>query len=109
MQTPSTWPPSAAKACTACITGLKQFPQFNASLDKSGESLVIKRYYNIGVAVDTPGGLVVPVVREADRKGVFDLAHELADLSKVARDGKLKPADLQGGSFSISSRRCMIP
>ncbi len=87
----------------ACVTALRQFPQFNASLDKSGESLVIKKYYHIGVAVDTPGGLVVPVVRDADRKGVFDLAHELADISKLARDGKLKPGDLQGGTFSISS------
>jgi pyruvate dehydrogenase E2 component (dihydrolipoamide acetyltransferase) len=87
----------------ACVTALKQFPQFNSSLDKSGENLIIKQYYHIGVAVDTPGGLVVPVVREADRKGVFDLARELAEISKVARDGKLKPADLQGGTFSISS------
>jgi pyruvate dehydrogenase E2 component (dihydrolipoamide acetyltransferase) len=87
----------------ACVTALRQFPQFNASLDKSGESLVIKKYYHIGVAVDTPGGLVVPVVRDADRKGIFDLAHELADISKLARDGKLKPGDLQGGTFSISS------
>jgi pyruvate dehydrogenase E2 component (dihydrolipoamide acetyltransferase) len=85
------------------VTGLKQFPQFNSSLDKTGESMVVKKYYNIGVAVDTPGGLVVPVVKEADRKGVFDVAHELADISKAARDGKLKPADMQGGTFSISS------
>ena len=87
----------------ACVTALKAFPQFNASLDKSGENIIIKNYYHIGVAVDTPGGLVVPVVRDADRKGVFDLAHELAEISKVARDGKLKPGDLQGGTFSISS------
>ena len=87
----------------ACVTALKQYPQFNSSLDKSGENLIIKHYYHIGVAVDTPGGLVVPVVRDADRKGVFDLAHELAEISKVARDGKLKPTDLQGGTFSISS------
>ncbi|HEY3076313.1 MAG TPA: dihydrolipoyllysine-residue acetyltransferase [Burkholderiales bacterium] len=87
----------------ACVTALRQFPQFNASLDKSGESLILKKYFNIGVAVDTPGGLVVPVVRDADRKGVFDLAHELAEISKLARDQKLKPGDLQGGSFSISS------
>jgi pyruvate dehydrogenase E2 component (dihydrolipoamide acetyltransferase) len=87
----------------ACITALRQFPQFNASLDKSGESVTIKKYYNIGVAVDTPGGLVVPVVRDADRKGVFDLAHELAEISKLARDQKLKPGDMQGGTFSISS------
>jgi pyruvate dehydrogenase E2 component (dihydrolipoamide acetyltransferase) len=87
----------------ACVTALKQYPQFNSSLDKSGESIVIKKYYNIGVAVDTPGGLVVPVVKDADRKGVFDLAHELSDISKNARDQKLKPTDMQGGTFSISS------
>ncbi len=87
----------------ACVTSLRQFPQFNSSLDKSGESLIIKKYFHIGVAVDTPGGLVVPVVRDADRKGVFDIAHELADISKLARDGKLKAGDMQGGTFSISS------
>jgi len=87
----------------ACVTALKQYPQFNSSLDKSGESIIIKKYFHIGVAVDTPGGLVVPVVRDADRKGVFDVAHELADISKAARDGKLKPGDMQGGTFSISS------
>ena len=87
----------------ACVTALKQYPQFNSSLDKSGESITIKKYYNIGVAVDTPGGLVVPVVKEADRKGVFDLARELSEISKLARDQKLKPGDLQGSTFSISS------
>ncbi|MGH8725961.1 MAG: dihydrolipoyllysine-residue acetyltransferase [Burkholderiales bacterium] len=87
----------------ACVTALRQYPKFNSSLDKSGEGLLIKKYYHIGVAVDTPGGLVVPVVRDADRKGVFDIAHELADISKLARDGKLKPGDMQGGTFSISS------
>jgi pyruvate dehydrogenase E2 component (dihydrolipoyllysine-residue acetyltransferase) len=87
----------------ACVTALRQFPQFNASLDKAGENLIVKKYFHIGVAVDTPGGLVVPVVRDADRKGVFDLARELADISKVAKDGKLKAGDMQGGTFSISS------
>jgi pyruvate dehydrogenase E2 component (dihydrolipoamide acetyltransferase) len=87
----------------ACVTALKQFPQFNASLDKTGESLIVKKYYHIGVAVDTPEGLVVPVVRDADRKGVFELAHELADISKLARDKRLRPGDMQGGTFSISS------
>ena len=87
----------------ACVTALRQYPVFNASLDKSGESIVVKKYYHIGVAVDTPGGLVVPVVRDADRKGVFDLAQELAEISKLARDGKLKAGDMQGGTFSISS------
>ncbi len=87
----------------ACVTALRQYPQFNSSLDKSGETLIVKKYFHIGVAVDTPGGLVVPVVRDADRKGVFDIAHELADTSKLAREGKLKPGDMQGGTFSISS------
>src|SRR5260221_5685151 len=87
----------------ACVTALRQYPQFNSSLDKSGENLIIKKYFHIGVAVDTAGGLVVPVVRDADRKGVFDIAHELSDISKLARDGKLKPGDMQGGTFSISS------
>jgi pyruvate dehydrogenase E2 component (dihydrolipoamide acetyltransferase) len=87
----------------ACVTALKQFPNLNSSLDKSGENLIVKKYYHVGVAVDTPGGLVVPVVRDADRKGVFDLAHELAEISKLARDQKLKPGDMQGGTFSISS------
>jgi len=87
----------------ACVTALKQYPQFNSSLDKSGESITIKKYFHIGVAVDTPGGLVVPVVKDADRKGIFDLAQELAEISKKARDGKLAPGDMQGGTFSISS------
>ncbi|MEX1073652.1 MAG: 2-oxo acid dehydrogenase subunit E2, partial [Burkholderiales bacterium] len=87
----------------ACVTALRQHPNFNASLDRGGENLIVKKYYNIGVAVDTPDGLVVPVVRDADRKGVFDVARELGDISKLARDKKLKPGDMQGGSFSISS------
>ncbi len=87
----------------ACVTALKQFPQFNASLEKGGENVIIKKYFHIGVAVDTPGGLVVPVVRDADRKGVFDVAKELAEISRLARDGKLKAGDMQGGTFSISS------
>ena len=87
----------------ACVTALRQYPQFNSSLDKSGENIILKKYFHIGVAVDTPGGLVVPVVRDADRKGVFDIARELSDISKLARDGKLKPGDMQGGTFSISS------
>ena len=87
----------------ACVTALRQHPQLNASLDKAGENLIIKKYFHIGVAVDTPEGLVVPVVRDADRKGVFDLARELADVSRLARDRKLKPGDMQGGTFSISS------
>jgi len=87
----------------ASVTALRQYPQFNSSLDARGENLVLKKYYHIGVAVDTPEGLVVPVVRDADRKGVFDLARELAEVSKLARDKKLKPGDMQGGTFSISS------
>jgi pyruvate dehydrogenase E2 component (dihydrolipoamide acetyltransferase) len=87
----------------ASVTALKQFPQFNSSLDKSGENMLLKKYFHIGVAVDTPGGLVVPVVRDADRKGVFDVAKELGEISKLARDGKLKAGDMQGGTFSISS------
>jgi pyruvate dehydrogenase E2 component (dihydrolipoamide acetyltransferase) len=87
----------------ACIPALKQFPQFNASLDRSGETLTLKKYFHIGVAVDTPEGLVVPVVKDADKKGVFDLARELAEISRNARDKKLRNADMQGGTFSISS------
>ncbi len=87
----------------ACVTALRQHPNLNASLDRGGENLMVKKYYNIGVAVDTPDGLVVPVVRDADRKGVFDVARELAEISKLARDKKLKPGDMQGGTFSISS------
>ncbi len=87
----------------ASVTALRQFPQFNASLDRNGENLILKKYFHIGVAVDTPEGLVVPVVKDADRKGVYDLARELGEISKLARDKKLKPGDMQGGTFSISS------
>ena len=82
---------------------MRQYPEFNASLERGGENLVLKKYFHIGVAVDTPDGLVVPVIRDADRKGVYDLARELAEVSKLARDRKLKPGDMQGGTFSISS------
>ena len=85
------------------VAALKQYPEFNSSLAPEGGALIIKRYYHIGVAVDTPGGLVVPVVREVDQKGVMQLAAELGTLSAKARDGKLSPADMQGGTFSISS------
>jgi pyruvate dehydrogenase E2 component (dihydrolipoyllysine-residue acetyltransferase) len=87
----------------ASVAALKEFPQFNASLDAKGENLIIKKYYHIGIAVDTPDGLVVPVIRDVDRKGIFDLAGELGLVSKKARDKKLTPTDLQGGCFSISS------
>jgi pyruvate dehydrogenase E2 component (dihydrolipoamide acetyltransferase) len=85
----------------ACVSALQRFPEFNASLD--GESLVLKRYFHIGFAADTPNGLVVPVVRDADQKGVLQLARETAELAAKARDGKLAPGDMQGGCFSISS------
>jgi pyruvate dehydrogenase E2 component (dihydrolipoamide acetyltransferase) len=84
-----------------CVAALKRFPEFNSSLD--GENLVLKRYYHIGFAADTPNGLVVPVIKDADRKGILEVAKETGDLAKQARDGKLKPADMQGGTFSISS------
>jgi pyruvate dehydrogenase E2 component (dihydrolipoyllysine-residue acetyltransferase) len=87
----------------ASVNALRQFPDFNASLDKTGENLIVKKYYHIGVAVDTPDGLVVPVIRDADRKGVFDVARELAEISKLAREKKLKPDSMRGGTFSISS------
>ena len=87
----------------ACVAALKQFPAFNASLSPDGESLILKRYYHIGVAVDTPNGLVVPVIRDADQKGVIALAKELGEVSARMRDGKISPADMQGGTFSISS------
>jgi pyruvate dehydrogenase E2 component (dihydrolipoamide acetyltransferase) len=87
----------------ASVAALKKFPQFNSSLDESGENLVLKSFYNIGIAVDTPQGLVVPVLRDCERKGIMELARELAELSTVARDQKLKPKDIQGGCFSISS------
>ena len=87
----------------AAVAALKAFPQFNASLSADGESLILKSYCHIGVAVDTPDGLVVPVIRDVDTKGVLQLARELAEISAKARDRKLAPGDMQGGSFSISS------
>jgi pyruvate dehydrogenase E2 component (dihydrolipoamide acetyltransferase) len=87
----------------AVVAALKKFPQFNASLDASGETLTLKKYFNVGIAVDTPDGLVVPVIRDADKKGLLELAAELSDISKKARDKKLTAADMQGGCFSISS------
>jgi pyruvate dehydrogenase E2 component (dihydrolipoamide acetyltransferase) len=85
----------------ASVATLKAFPTFNASLD--GEDLILKRYYNIGFAADTPGGLVVPVIKNADQKGLLDIARELTELSGKAREGKLAPGDMQGASFTISS------
>jgi pyruvate dehydrogenase E2 component (dihydrolipoamide acetyltransferase) len=87
----------------ACVYALKEHPQFNASLDHTGENLILKRYYHVGVAVDTENGLIVPVVRDADRKGLYEIAAELSELSAKARGRKLSPGDLQGASFSISS------
>jgi pyruvate dehydrogenase E2 component (dihydrolipoamide acetyltransferase) len=87
----------------AAVAALKQYPQFNASLSSDGESLVLKQYFHIGVAVDTPNGLVVPVLRDCDKKGAVQLAKELGEVSAKAREGKLSPTDMQGGCFSISS------
>jgi len=89
----------------AVVAGLKKFPEFNASLDGQGDQaqLVYKKYFHIGFAADTPNGLVVPVLKDADKKGLLQIAQEMAELSKKARDGKLGPADMTGGCFSISS------
>lgn len=87
----------------ALVTALKQFPSFNASLSPDGESLILKKYYNIGIAVDTPNGLVVPVLKDVDKKSLGEIAQELAEKSEKARLGKLMPADMQGGCMSISS------
>jgi pyruvate dehydrogenase E2 component (dihydrolipoamide acetyltransferase) len=87
----------------ACVAALKEFPSFNASLAPGGEQLILKRYFHIGIAVDTPEGLVVPVIRDVDTKTVYELAGELGAISAKARDGKLSMTDLQGGCFSISS------
>ncbi|MEP6739549.1 MAG: dihydrolipoyllysine-residue acetyltransferase, partial [Caldimonas sp.] len=85
----------------ACVAALQRFPDFNASLD--GDHLVLKKYFHIGFAADTPNGLVVPVIRDADKKGVLQISVEMGELAKKARDGKLTPADMSGGCFSISS------
>ena len=83
------------------MNALKAFPEFNSSLD--GDNLVLKKYYNIGFAADTPNGLVVPVIKDADKKGLKEISIELGELSKKAREGKLKPQDMQGACFTISS------
>jgi pyruvate dehydrogenase E2 component (dihydrolipoamide acetyltransferase) len=85
----------------ACVAALKKFPEFNSSLD--GEQLVLKQYYHVGFAADTPNGLVVPVIKDADKKGVLQISQEMGDLAKKARDGKLGPADMSGAGFTISS------
>jgi pyruvate dehydrogenase E2 component (dihydrolipoamide acetyltransferase) len=85
----------------ACVAALKKFPEFNSSLD--GDALVYKQYWHIGFAADTPNGLVVPVIKDADKKGVLQISQEMAELAKKARDGKLGPADMSGATFTISS------
>jgi pyruvate dehydrogenase E2 component (dihydrolipoamide acetyltransferase) len=85
----------------AVVAALKKFPTFNSSLD--GDNLILKQYWHIGFAADTPNGLVVPVIKDADKKGVIDIARETGELAAKAREGKLGPADMQGGTFSISS------
>jgi pyruvate dehydrogenase E2 component (dihydrolipoamide acetyltransferase) len=85
----------------ACVQALKKFPDFNASLD--GDNLVLKQYFHIGFAADTPNGLMVPVIKDADKKGIFEIAKESSELAAKAREGKLAPAEMQGGCFSISS------
>jgi pyruvate dehydrogenase E2 component (dihydrolipoamide acetyltransferase) len=85
----------------AAVAALKKFPEFNSSLD--GDTLVLKNYFHIGFAADTPNGLVVPVIKDADKKGIFQITQEMGELAKKARDGKLGPADMSGGCFSISS------
>ena len=87
----------------AVVAGLKEYPKFNSALADDGENLIQRKFYNIGIAVDTPDGLVVPVIKDVVRKGLFELARELGEVSKKARDGKLKAADMQGGCFTISS------
>jgi pyruvate dehydrogenase E2 component (dihydrolipoamide acetyltransferase) len=87
----------------ACVAALKRFPDFNSSLDPAGDAIIRKGYYHIGFAADTPNGLVVPVIRDADRKGILEIARETAALAARARDAKLAPGDMQGGTFSISS------
>ena len=85
----------------ACVAALKQFPNFNSSLD--GEQLVLKQYFHIGFAADTPNGLMVPVIKDADRKGIVQISQEMAELARKAREGKLSPTEMTGGCFSISS------
>jgi pyruvate dehydrogenase E2 component (dihydrolipoamide acetyltransferase) len=87
----------------ACVKALQEFPLFNASLDPTGANLVVKKYIHVGFAADTPNGLVVPVVRDANRKDVYEIARQLGELSEKARAGKLSAGEMQGGSFTISS------
>ncbi|WP_040724799.1 dihydrolipoyllysine-residue acetyltransferase [Thiomicrorhabdus sp. Kp2] len=87
----------------AVVKALQDFPSFNASLSSDGQSIIKKSYYNIGIAVDTPNGLMVPVVKDVDKKGIYELSRDLMEISAKARDGKLGPADMAGGTFTISS------
>jgi len=87
----------------AVVVALQKFPEFNSSITSDGENLVIKKYFHIGVAVNTKNGLVVPVIKDADKKGLFEIADEISQLSSKAQEGKLSPADMQGGCFTISS------
>ena len=87
----------------ASVAALKKFPEFNSSLEPGGENLILKKYFNIGFAADTPNGLVVPVIKNADQKSIIDIAKEMTELSAKAREGKLSPTEMQGGCFSISS------
>ncbi len=87
----------------AVVASLKAFPRFNSSLDITGENLILKKYFNVGIAVDTPNGLVVPVIREADQKSLVEISQEIRELATKARDKKLKPSDMQGGCFTITS------
>ncbi|NBV74866.1 MAG: branched-chain alpha-keto acid dehydrogenase subunit E2, partial [Methylococcaceae bacterium] len=87
----------------ALVAAMKQYPAFNSSLSADGERLIYKKYFHLGIAVDTPNGLVVPVIRNVDQKSIFELTTELAEKSQLARQGKLMPADMQGGCMTISS------
>ncbi|WP_072281431.1 dihydrolipoyllysine-residue acetyltransferase [Rappaport israeli] len=87
----------------ALVVGMKELPRFNSSLSSDGKSLILKKYYNIGIAVDTPNGLVVPVIKSVDQKGIYELSSDLMEISKKAREGKLSPKDMSGGSMTISS------
>ena len=87
----------------AVVDALQQYPEFNSSLSTDGENIIIKKYFHIGVAVNTDNGLMVPVIKDADKKGLFDIAKEISELSEKAREGKISPSDLQGGCFTISS------
>ena len=87
----------------ACVKALQEFPRFNSALDPSGANLIVRKYVHLGFAADTPQGLVVPVVKDANRKDIYELARQLGALSEKARAGKLPPTDMQGGCFTISS------